>query len=552
MNSSYADTVWVNTDLTTLNPAQPHAQALAVRNGRIICCGSNDEAKKFATRQTEVIDLKQQFVMPGLIDCHLHGLWGAARDLHEVYVGYDATLERLMDEVAKRRDKSWHDTGIQDTWITGGPWRFNQRDEMGESPRTLLDEISQTQPIALKDATLHSLWLNSRALELSGLLSQDPAIFGEHIERDSSGIATGIIHENACGPVRRFLKLNPAQMNQAVIYMRKYLHRFGITACKEAMASEADLQAYYAADEAGDLQLHLATHIARRSPLANDSTSFDDIQAWAERYSTPHIHTRFAKLFLDGVAPSLTAAFLDPYVGCSCCTPEGFDPDAQLRYEPDVLADEVTELDRLGFTVKMHAVGDRAVQAGLDAIEAARQRNGNSLLRHEIGHTAFVAEHDMARFNQLNAVAEVSPKLWYPNAITPGQINVLGEERTHRCHPIRSLLEAEAMVVYGSDWPAAAPDANPWPGLSGMLTRQHPTGLYDGFVGPDQAITLEQALPLFTTEAARSLGLGEQTGSLEVGKSADFVVLPESIFQIDPKSLGQMEVVSTIFEGEVR
>ena len=528
-----------------MNPNQARAQALGARGGRIVFCGSNDDAQSFINNRTEVVDLRHQFVMPGLIDCHLHGLWGAARDLYEIYVGYDASLPLLIDEVAKRRDGS-----PQGTWITGGPWRLNQREQMGDMPRRLLDQISQHHPIALKDATLHSLWLNTRAMELTGLLTEDPATFGEHVERDGSGIPNGIIHENACGPVRGFLKPTHTQMTRAVAYMRDYLHGMGITACKEAMASESDLQTYHHADMTGELRLNLATHIARRSPILDATTSFDDLTMWADMYTSPHIHTRYAKLFLDGVAPSLTAAFLEPYEVCSCCTPEGFDPDGQLRYDPKVLADEVSELDRLGFTVKMHAVGDRAVQAGLDAIEAARKRNGNHVLRHEIGHTAFVAEQDLVRFKQLNAVAEVSPKLWYPNAITPGQIKVLGEARTHRCHPIRSLLEAQSSVIYGSDWPAAAPDANPWPGLAGMITRQHPTGLYEGFVGPDQAITLEQALPLFTTEAARSLNLDDQIGSLEVGKSADFIVLPESIFDLDTQSHAQMEVASTIFEGQ--
>ena len=545
MNSKYADTVWINADILTMSPMQPRVQSIGSCNGRIIFTGTNDDAKSFINRNTDVIDLKNKFVMPGLIDCHIHGLWGAARDLYEVYVGYNASVETLLNEVSKRRASL-----NANEWITGGPWRMNQREEMGDIPRLMLDAISETHPIALKDATLHSLWLNTHALELSGLTNQDPAIFGEQIERDASGRPNGIVHENACGPVRGFLKLTQAQMGNAVTYMRDYLHRMGITACKEAMASEADLKAYWDADIADALRLHLATHISRRSPILEATTPYDQILDWAERYSAPHIHTRYAKLFLDGVAPSLTAAFLDPYEVCSCCSDDGFDPDTQLRYTSEHLADEVTELDRLGFTVKMHAVGDRAVQAGLDAIQVARERNGDSGLLHEIGHTAFVANNDMKRFKQINAIAEVSPKLWYPNAITPGQIKVLGEARTHRCHPIRSLLEAEATVVYGSDWPAAAPDANPWPGLAGMLTRQHPTGLYEGSVGPDQAITLPQALPLFTTEAARSLSLHKHIGSLEVGKSTDFICLEESIFHLDPKSLAQMEVLSTVFEGQ--
>ncbi|MFT5111392.1 MAG: putative amidohydrolase YtcJ [Parasphingorhabdus sp.] len=199
----------------------------------------------------------------------------------------------------------------------------------------------------------------------------------------------------------------------------------------------------------------------------------------------------------------------------------------------------------------MHAVGDRAVRAGLDAIEVARNTNGFSGLRHEIAHTAFVHPQDLERFAKLNTVAEVSPKLWYPNAITSGQIKVLGEDRTHRCHPIASLLSAGALVTYGSDWPAAAPDANPWPGIAGMLSRQDPLQRYPGTVGADEAINLASALPLFTTNGAKCMGLEDHIGSLQVGKSADFVQLEKSIFDMSSQEIGAIQVSATIFEGQV-
>ncbi|MDP6190106.1 MAG: amidohydrolase family protein, partial [Gammaproteobacteria bacterium] len=167
-------------------------------------------------------------------------------------------------------------------------------------------------------------------------------------------------------------------------------------------------------------------------------------------------------------------------------------------------------------TIKMHAVGDRATNAGLDAIMAARQMN-NSGIAHEIAHTTYVTDSDLPRFKQLNCVAEVSPKLWFPTAITAAQKQLLGLERADRCHPIKSLLEHGAHVSYGSDWQAAVPDADPWIGIAGMITRQHPKGLYPGNVNLEQGISIEQALAIFTRNGAKALRKEDKIGQLKVG-----------------------------------
>jgi predicted amidohydrolase YtcJ len=222
-----------------------------------------------------------------------------------------------------------------------------------------------------------------------------------------------------------------------------------------------------------------------------------------------------------------------------------------LLVKPDRLAAELIALDLAGYVVKMHAVGDRAVQAGLDAIAAARAANGPSGLRHEIAHANFIARADLARFAALDAVAEVSPKLWMPNPVTAGQRQVLGDARVDTCHPIRSLLAAGAEVIYGSDWPAAALDASPWTGLAGMLSRADPTGTYPGTVAADEAITLKAALPLFTTNGARAMGLEGQTGCLAVGALADLIVLDRPLDGLSPEQIARVRPEATLFGGEV-
>ncbi len=198
----------------------------------------------------------------------------------------------------------------------------------------------------------------------------------------------------------------------------------------------------------------------------------------------------------------------------------------------------------------MHSVGDNATRRGLDGIEAARRRNGDSGLRHEIAHAAFIDKTDLPRFAKLSAVAEVSPKLWFPNPATAAQVEVLGEERVERCHAIKDYLSAGAEVTYVSDWPAAAPNANPWIGLAGMIFRKDPTGKFAGSVGADQAISLVEALPLFTINGARSLDMEDETGSIKDGKWADFIVLDEPLESLSPEEIGAVEVRETIWKGK--
>lgn len=547
MTRPAADSIWFNASLLTLDARWPGATALAVRAGRIVAIGSDADILALAGAATRRHDLHGRVVMPGLIDTHIHPVLGGVRELFDVSVGLDASVDTLLAAVRSRA------AGLAPgRWLTGGAWQMATLAATGEQPRRLLDRIVPAHPAVLIDATYHSAWVNSAALRACGIDAHTPDPQGGRIGRDpATGEPDGLLFESASASVRAAAQPDDEQHAAALAHVRDMLHRLGVTGLKDALVDEPVLRAYQAADRAGVLSLHVGAHLARRSLTASESVATEVLERWRDSYRSAHVHTGFVKLFLDGVAPSRTAAFLEPYLPCAGCATGTFDPDAQLLIDPAALAAEVTELDRRGFVVKMHAVGDRAVRAGLDAIAAARLTNGMSGLRHEIGHTAFIAPIDMPRFAALGAVAEMSPRLWFPNPVTANQRAVLGPVRTNRCHQIRSLMDAGAELTYGSDWPAAATDANPWVGLSGMLTRRNPFGLFEGTVGEDQAITLAQALPLFTTQAARSLGLEHETGSLSVGKSADFIVLEQSPATLTPRQLAEVRPRATVFEGRV-
>lgn len=537
---SAPDLILCDTRIRTMDPARPWASALAVRAGRIVAAGG-DEVKALAGPETRLLSLPGREVMPGLIDSHTHGLWGACRDLYEVFPGLGAPLSAVLDGIAARAQAI-----APGEWIIAGPWRPFDRASFGARPAEMLDRIAPHHPVVVKDVSQHNLWLNSAALRLAGINRDSPDPAGGLIERDAGGDPTGILIEAAGALVHGFLAPDTAQLDAAVAHLSAYFHGLGITGFKEPMAFSPELAAYSKADNTGTLNLHVAAHLTRFSPFSEDWVAMEALAALRQHSQSPHLKTGFAKLFLDGVPIARTAAFLDPYPGTDAAA---HDPEARLLIKPDRLNAEVAALDAAGYVVKMHAVGDRAVRAGLDAIAAARAANGASGLRHEIAHANFIAPSDLPRFAALDAVAEVSPKLWMPNPVTAGQRQVLGDARLETCHPIRSLLAHGAEVIYGSDWPAAALDANPWTGLAGMLTRADPTGTYPGTVAADQAITLDQALPLFTTNGARAMGVEGRAGVLAVGASADLIVLPAPIGNLAAEELAATRPEATLFAG---
>jgi predicted amidohydrolase YtcJ len=542
----HADQIYQGGNILTMDANMLNAEAIAIKDGRILAIGSDQEVLNLAGPCTKTTNLYGRFVMPGLVESHTHALWGACRDLFDVYVGYNATFKMLIDAVRTRAKQL-----APGDFIYGGPWRLDMRGAMGNDPKAVLDNISTTHPIILADTSQHIIWCNSKALDAAGLVPGVADIPGGVIERTSNGAPNGILAESAGAPVRALMTRSDSQLAEAAREFTRYFNSLGITAFKEPMAYEQDLQAYLAADQRGELSLHMAAHIVRQSPMSMEPVPYEMMDRLRREYASTNIRTNFAKLFLDGVAPGHTASFSEPYLASSGYDVDAHDPDLTLLMAPELLNKTVIELDRRGYVTKMHAVGDNAIRKGLDAIEAARNANGTSGLRHEIAHSAFVSDQDLGRFNQLDAIAEMSPKLWFPNAATPAQITVLGEERLQKAHRIGDLLAAGAEMTYASDWPASAPDANPWTGLSGMITRRNCDPDFFGVLAENQAISLEEALPLFTTNGARSLGMENETGSLSAGKWADFIMLDEPLAEMDAVEIGNTHVQQTVWKGKV-
>lgn len=533
--------IYVHGHVYTVDPARPWVEAFAVSGGRFHALGSDAEIRALAGPGTDIVDLEGHMVLPGLHDMHVHPVLGAMRELYECGFPFTATVAEIVAVVGDCAA-----TVPPGEWIRGGSWAAELLEASEPPDRRLLDAVAPDHPVLLIDSAYHNAWLNSRALARLGIGPDTPDPYGGTIVRDTAGRPTGLLMEAAAYDALQGLPArDPQQYRAAVQWVARKLASYGVTAMKDAVAEKSALVAYRAADLAGELTLRIAACLPWSATIGEPlEEQARDIEERA-RFASTHVFTDFVKIFVDGIPPGRTAVFVEPYLPDA----SGKDFRGELHVPAAELAAQVTRFDAAGLTVKMHAVGDGAVRAALDAIAAARRANGDSGLRHEVAHATYVHADDVPRFGELGAVAELSPILWHPGPLVDAMTAVLGSERGDHPLPIRSIHAAGGLMVYGSDWPAVSPSMNPWPGLEAMVTRRDPYGHVPGALWPEQRLELADAIAVYTLNGARAMRDEHLAGSIAPGKSADFVVIDRNLFEIAADAIGETEVLLTVFEG---
>lgn len=539
MTDTAPELIFTNGRVYTVDPGRPWAEAVAVTGGRITALGGSDEISALAGPTTEVRDLGGAFLMPGLVDVHNHHFLAGKEELFELRVPIGAHLDGIISAVRE------HAAALpEDAWVVGGPWMSDRLNEVNNAEALArLDEAAGGRPVMLSDDSHHNRWVNTRAMELSGVAAGQPGVV-----LDADGRATGVLLESAGIPVARTQHasdaLAPEQERRAARRGIEILNSFGVTAFQDAGVSTHIMEALRSLDAAGELNSWVVSSMLINDDIFGFADVGEKLVFDGERFRTEHHRPDFVKIFLDGVPPTRSGAFIEPYLPDDT---HGEHFHGELLLPPEELTDWLRRTAQAGLSAKIHCTGDASVHAVLNAVETLRSE-GFTEPRYQVAHGQFVHPDDIERFATLGVAADICPFIWVPGPIVEAIREVLPRERADRMQPNRSLLDAGAIVAGGSDWPVSpSPDA--WEGIHGLVTREDPSGVYPGTLWPEQAITLEEAIAAFTIGGAEAMGLAEETGSLAVGKSADFVLLDRDPFEHPANELVQTRVAETWFAG---
>lgn len=522
--------------VVTMNPAHPQAEAVAVAGGKIVYVGPSAGVRKFRAKDTRVIDLPGRMVLPGFQDSHIHLVTGgmalAQCDLNGLQTR-EEIFARIKIYAAEHPEKAW---------IEGRGWDLPIFP--GANPNKAdLDRLIPDRPAFLSAADGHSAWVNSRALKIAGITAKTTDPEGGRIERERGrGEPSGTLRETAQRLVSRHVPEPGAA--EYVDGLRRGLalaNRAGITSIIEASASDEILAAYQSLDRAGELTVQVLASI--HVDPKKGTGQVPELVRKRGTFVGAHLRSSAVKIFVDGVIESHTAALFEPYLD----RPGDRGRALLEQGEFDRLAEA---LEKPGFQIHIHAIGDGAVRLSLNAFEAARKANGPLDLRHHIAHLELIDPADIPRFKALGVVANFQPLWAYPDLyITQLTEPILGPERSRRLYPIGSVLRSGAVIAGGSDWPVSS--LNPFEAIQVAVTRRSPEDSGGAPWLPDECIDLRAALAAYTVNGAYLSHREAEAGSIETGKSADLVVLDRNLLAVSPFDIHNARVLLTLLEGKV-
>ena len=562
-----ADTVYRNGIVYTVDPQDSVQQALAIRAGRIVYVGSDSGVKPFIDGNTQVVDLRGRLLMPGLVDGHMHPLEGGA-SLRKCNLNYEQlTVEQLQARIQACLDATR--TQEPDGWLEVVSWFQEGMVPAGVAvSRATLDVLKTRRPILVESSFGHTSLVNSRALAAAAITAATADPLGGKIGRDLKGAPTGILDDAAQDPVSAKLpKPTKEDDLKSATLALEAMRKQGITTFLDAATQPPSLAAFARLQRRGALTARghfalLITPPEGREP----KKAVHKVSALARRYDggaptpRPGIRVHNVKLFLDGVisAPALTGAMLEPYRvrpagnGDGPWTP-GTNRGPEVYFPAPILRALLLDIVAAGFEPHMHADGDRAVREGLDGIQAVRERFPARDVRAAIAHDEIVDPADFPRFRQLNTIPVLSFQWEKPASDTVDNArDYLGPARFKYIEPAGVLAAAGARIAFGSDWPVDP--LNEWFALKVGVTRTNTPRSgpkYAGRLSADPGLERRAVLRAITMNSSYELHQDDVTGSIEVGKFADLIVLDRNVLEIPAEEIADTIVLQTIVGGRV-
>jgi predicted amidohydrolase YtcJ len=512
-------------------PVQPPGRVegtLAVRGGRIVYLGSDAGAAPLRGAKTHVVDLGGRTVTPGLIDAHSH-LTGLGQALSEVDLTAVPTYEEVIRRVREAASKV-----PAGTWVYGHGWDQNRWPGKAFPTHEALSAAVPGHPVWLGRVDGHAALVNARAMQILGIdaATQDPT--GGRFLRDAAGHPSGVLVDNALHVRDRLPAPPAAEVERWLTAASRHCLAFGLTTVTDMGVGQDEIDAYQALRKAKRLPLRAALFVADNEEL---------LARWMKRGPEidpqARVNVRGVKLYADGALGSRGAALLEPYSD---------DPNnlGLLVSTGDHLEDVARRAAAAGFQVAIHAIGDRGSLVAIDAMEKALG-GPRPEARFRLEHSQIVRVQDLQRMARLGIIASMQPT--HATSDMPWAEDRLGPRRLERAYAWRKVLNGGGRLALGSDFPVES--ADPRLGLYAAVTRQDLQGKPAGGWLPGERLTREEALRGFTLDAAWSLFLEKEVGSLEVGKRADLVVFARDIMAVPEAEIPKVDVDMTLVDGEI-
>jgi len=529
-----ADLIFVNGDIYT--QAQPaRAQALAVRDGRIVAVGSNDEVRKLKGAPTKVVDLGGHFVMPGFNDAHVHLASGGFEKMNVNLVGSQSLLE-MQHRIGLKVNKA-----AEGQWVVGRGWDHTLWAGQTLPTRQDIDLMTNAHPAIFVRVDGHIAIANTAALQAAGITGKTQSPQGGKIDLDARGEPTGILRESAQQLV--FAKVPPptqAQRREAAELALANAARWGITSAQDN-SSWNDFLVYEDLERDGKLTLRISEWLNFADPV-NELVEHRAHHA----ADGPMLHTSMLKGFMDGSLGSRTAALLAPYAH----EPEN---SGLPQYEQAALNKMALERADAGFQMGFHAIGDRAAQMALDAFAAAEASPKAHApaaaptprdFRYRIEHDQVIAPNQFAQYRKLGVIASVQPSHLLTDMNWAEER--IGPERAKTSYPWKQFLDNGVPLAFGTDYPVEP--ITPFRGIYAAVTRKNEAGTKEYY--PEQKLTIEQAIAAYTTGSAYAEFAEREKGTLAPGMLADFVVLDRDLTKVPPAEILKTEVLRTVVGGK--
>jgi predicted amidohydrolase YtcJ len=532
MMAQTKQTAFINGKIYTVNENQPYAEAVIVEGNKIKFVGSTSEARKFIDAQTEVIDLEGKLLLPGFNDSHLHFTSGGNYLLGinlRPALSKEEFVEMIQSYILKR-------SLPVSTWITGGRWDHELWPDKTLPTKELIDPFTENTPVFVSRIDGHVGLANSKALELAGIRKDTPDPAGGLIERDDDGNPTGILKDNAMDLVFKVIPPPSLEENiEAALRALEEARQLGITSVQD-MTQPAEFEAYKKILADGNLSCRIYSiwPIDKYEDIVRGGVTVGNEAGLLKRGGL--------KAYADGSLGASTAWFFEPYIS----DPKNYGLAIDVVTNGN-LEKWATDADRNRLQLCTHAIGDRANAFMLDLYEKIKNVNSPWERRFRIEHAQHLRKEDIKRFAEIGVIASVQPYHCIDDGVWAEKR--IGTDRIKTTHAYKSLLNNNAVLAFGTDWPVAP--LNPLYGIYAAVTRQTVDGKNPNGWIPEEKISVEDAIRCYTLNAAHASYEEKIKGSIEVGKLADFVVLSDDILSIDPVKIKDVVVEMTVFNGEI-